>query len=178
MIKHEDTLVNCTLVDKWMFNTCQFKLYRQEVRTFYSGLLNGEDISVTCRDRDYKTTFFKEMNKNLHKKEYKEIDSYVFNKHLDVSYTIKKNNRLMRCYHGSSKVYEKQYMNYFFTISVLESDLSSPQVETSSFSFTDKRKVSLNIQVTKDNHYYNAIITDKKTARTYKEFKYRFDNEV
>lgn len=150
----------------------------QEVRTFYSGLLNGEDISVTCRDRDYKTTFFKEMNKNLHKKEYKEIDSYVFNKHLDVSYTIKKNNRLMRCYHGSSKVYEKQYMNYFFTISVLESDLSSPQVETSSFSFTDKRKVSLNIQVTKDNHYYNAIITDKKTARTYKEFKYCFDNEV
>lgn len=85
----------------------------QEVRTFYSGLLNGEDISVTCMDRDYKTTFFKEMNKNLHKKEYKEIDSYVFNKHLDVSYTIKKNNRLMRCYHGSSKVYEKQYMNYF-----------------------------------------------------------------
>ena len=137
----------------------------QEVRTFYSGLLNGEDISVTCMDRDYKTTFFKEMNKNLHKKEYKEIDSYVFNKHLDVSYTIKKNNRLMRCYHGSSKVYEKQYMN-------------SPQVETSSFSFTDKRKVSLNIQVTKDDHYYNAIITDKKTARTYKEFKYRFDNEV
>ena len=125
----------------------------QEVRTFYSGLLNGEDIS-------------------------KEIDSYVFNKHLDVSYTIKKNNRLMRCYHGSSKVYEKQYMNYFFTISVLESDLSSPQVEASSFSFTDKRKVSLNIQVTKDDHYYNAIITDKKTARTYKEFKYRFDNEV
>ncbi|MGN8660997.1 hypothetical protein [Catenibacterium mitsuokai] len=150
----------------------------QEVMTFYSGLLNGEDISVTCMDRDYKTTFFKEMNKNLHNKEYKEIDSYVFNKHLDVSYTIKKNNRLMRCYHGSSKVYEKQYMNYFFTISVLESDLSSSQVETSSFSFTDKRKVSLNIQVTKDNHYYNAIITDKKTARTYKEFNYRFDNEV
>lgn len=56
--------------------------------------------------------------------------------------------------------------------------MSSPQVETSSFSFTDKRKVSLNIQVTKDDHYYNAIITDKKTARTYKEFKYRFDNEV
>lgn len=150
----------------------------QEVRTFYSGLLNGEDISVTCMDRDYKTTFFKEMNKNLHKKEYKEIDSYVFNKHLDVSYTIKKNNRLMRCYHGSSKVYGKQYMNYFFTISVLESDLSSPQIEISSFSFTDKRKVSLNIQVTKDDHYYNAIITDKKTARIYKEFKYRFDNEV
>ena len=84
-------------------------------------------------DRDYKTTFFKEMNKNLHKKEYKEIDSYVLNKHLDVAYTIKKDNKLMRCYHGSSKVYEKQYMTYFFTISVLEGDLSSPHVETSSF---------------------------------------------
>ena len=150
----------------------------QEVRTFYSGLLNGENISVTCMDRDYKTTFFKEMNKNLHKKEYKEIDFYVLNKHLDVAYTIKKDNKLMRCYHGSSKVYEKQYMNYFFTISVLEGDLSSPHVETSSFSFTDKRKVSLNIQVTKDDQYYYAKVMDTKHARTYKEFKYRFNNEV
>lgn len=49
----------------------------QEVRTFYSGMLNGEEISITCEDRDYKTAFFKEMNKNLHKKEFKDIDSYV-----------------------------------------------------------------------------------------------------
>ena len=84
----------------------------------------------------------------------------------------------MRCYHGSSKVYEKQYMTYFFTISVLEGDLSSPHVETSSFSFTDKRKVSLNIQVTKDDQYYYAKVMDAKHARTYKEFKYRFNNEV
>ena len=26
----------------------------QEVRTFYSGMLNGEEISITCEDRDYK----------------------------------------------------------------------------------------------------------------------------
>ena len=150
----------------------------QEVRTFYSGLLNGEDISVTCMDRDYKTTFFKEMNKNLHKKEYKEIDSYVFNKHLDVSYTIKKNNRLMRCYHGSSKVYEKQYMNYFFTMSVPVNSMDNPRVETSSFSFSDKRKVSLSIEVGQDNEFYCARIMDRKKTRTYKEFKYSFDNEV
>ena len=31
----------------------------QEVRTFYSGMLNGEEISITCEDRDYKTAFFK-----------------------------------------------------------------------------------------------------------------------
>ena len=150
----------------------------QEVRTFYSGLLNGEDISITCMGRDNKATFFKEMNKNLHKKEYKDIDSYVVKKNLDVAYTVKKDNKLMRCYHGNSKIEEKQLMNYFFTMSVPVNSMSSPQVEASSFSFTDKRKVSLNIQVTKDDQYYNAIITDKKTARTYKEFKYRFDNEV
>ncbi|WP_295091606.1 hypothetical protein [uncultured Catenibacterium sp.] len=147
----------------------------QEVRTFYSGLLNGEDISITCMGKDNKTIFFKEMNKNLHKKEYKEIDSYVLNKHLDVAYTAKKDNKLMRCYHGSSKVYEKQYMNYFFTISVLEADLSSPHVETSSFTFSDKRKVSLSIEVGKDNEHYYARIMDKKKTRTYKEFKYSFD---
>ena len=49
----------------------------QEVRTFYSGMLNGEEISITCEDRDYKAAFFKEMNKNLHKKEFKDIDFYV-----------------------------------------------------------------------------------------------------
>ncbi|WP_288686478.1 hypothetical protein [uncultured Catenibacterium sp.] len=150
----------------------------QEVRTFYSGLLNGEDISITCMGRDNKATFFKEMNKNLHKKEYKDIDTYVTKKNLDVAYTVKKDNKLMRCYHGNSKIQEKQFMNYFFTMSVPVNSMDNPHVETSSFSFTDKRKVSLNIQVTKDDHYYNAIITDKKTARTYKEFKYRFDNEV
>ena len=78
----------------------------QEVRTFYSGLLNGEDISITCMGRDNKATFFKEMNKNLHKKEYKDIDSYVVKKDLDVAYTIKKDDKLMRCYHGNSKIEE------------------------------------------------------------------------
>lgn len=150
----------------------------QEVRTFYSGLLNGEDISITCMGRDNKATFFKEMNKNLHKKEYKDIDFYVVKKNLDVAYTIKKDDKLMRCYHGNTKIEEKQLMNYFFTMSVPVNSMDNPRVETSSFSFTDKRKVSLNIQVTKDDQYYNAIISDKKTARTYKEFKYRFDNEV
>ena len=150
----------------------------QEVRTFYSGLLNGEDISITYMGRDNKATFFKEMNKNLHKKEYKDIDTYVVKKNLDVAYTVKKDNKLMRCYHGNTRIEEKQYMNYFFTISVLESDASSPHVETSSFSFTDKRKVSLNIQVTKDDQYYYAKVMDTKQARTYKEFKYCFDSKV
>lgn len=150
----------------------------QEVRTFYSGLLNGEDISITCMGRDTKATFFKEMNKNLHKKEYKDIDSYVLKNHLDVAYTIKKDNRLMRCYHGNSKIYKKQYMNYFFTMSVPVNSMDNPHVETSSFAFSDKRKVSLSIEVGKDNEYYYARIMDKQKARTYKEFKYSFEHQV
>ena len=150
----------------------------QEVRTFYSGLLNGEDISITCMGRDNKATFFKEMNKNLHKKEYKDIDFYVVKKNLDVAYTIKKDDKLMRCYHGNSKIQEKQFMNYFFTMSVPVNSMTNPRVETSSFSFSDKRKVSLSIEVGKDNECYYARIMDKKKVRTYKEFKYSFDNKV
>ena len=150
----------------------------QEVRTFYSGLLNGEDISITCMGRDNKATFFKEMNKNLHKKEYKDIDSYVIKKNLDVAYTIKKGDKLMRCYHGNTKIEEKQLMNYFFTMSVPANSMDNPRVETSSFSFSDKRKVSLSIEVGKDNEFYCARIMDRKKTRTYKEFKYSFDNEV
>ncbi len=150
----------------------------QEVRTFYSGLLNGEDISITCMDRDNKTIFFKEMNKNLHKKEYKDIDSYVMKKNLDVAYTIKRDDKLMRCYHGNTKIEEKKLMNYFFTMSVPVNSMDNPHVETSSFTFSDKRKVSLSIEVGKDNGQYYARIMDKQKTITYKEFKYRFDNEV
>ena len=150
----------------------------QEVRTFYSGLLNGEDISITCMGRDNKATFFKEMNKNLHKKEYKDIDSYVIKKNLDVAYTIKKDDKLMRCYHRNTKIEEKQLMNYFFTMSVPINSMDNPRVETSSFSFSDKRKVSLSIEVGKDNEFYYARIMDRKKTRTYKEFKYSFDTEV
>ncbi len=150
----------------------------QEVRTFYSGLLNGEDISITCMDRDNKTIFFKEMNKNLHKKEYKDIDSYVMKKNLDVAYTIKRDDKLMRCYHGNTKIEEKKLMNYFFTMSVPVNSMDNPHVETSSFTFSDKRKVSLNIEVGKDNGQYYARIMDKQKTITYKEFKYSFDYEV
>lgn len=150
----------------------------QEIRTFYSGLLNGKDISITCMDRDYKSIFFKEMNKNIYKKEYKDIDSYVMRKHLDVAYTIKKDNKLMRCYHGKSRIYKKQFMNYFFTMSVPVDNSDDPHVEISSFNISDKQKVSLSIEVGKDNEYCYARVMDEKNKITYKEFKYCFDDQV
>ena len=94
------------------------------------------------------------------------------------AYTIKKDDKLMRCYHGNTKIEEKQLMNYFFTMSVPVNSMDNPRVETSSFSFSDKRKVSLSIEVGKDNELYYARIMDKKKVRTYKEFKYSFDNKV
>lgn len=150
----------------------------QEVRTFYSGMLNGEEISITCEDRDYKTAFFKKMNKNLHKKEFKDIDSYVVKKNLDIAYTMKKDNKIMRCYHGNMKTGENAFLKYFLTISVPNNDLSSPRVEKSTFTFSDKRKVAVSIEVNQGDHYCNAVVKDTKTEKTYKEFKYRFDSQV
>lgn len=150
----------------------------QEVRTFYSGMLNGEEISITCEDRDYKTAFFKEMNKNLHKKEFKDIDSYVVKKNLDIAYTMRKDNKIMRCYHGNMKTGENSSLKYFLTISVPNNDLSSPRVEKSTFTFSDKRKVAVSIEVNQGDHYCNAVVKDTKTKKTYKEFKYCFDTKV
>lgn len=150
----------------------------QEVRTFYSGMLNGEEISITYEDRDYKTAFFQEMNKNLHKKEFKDIDAYVVKKNLDVAYTLKKDNKIMRCYHGNMKTGENDSLKYFLTISVPDNDLNSPHVEKSTFSFSDKRKVAVSIEVSQGDHYCYAVVKDTKTARTYKEFKYNFETKV
>ncbi len=72
----------------------------------------GEEISITCEDRDYKTAF-KEMNKNLHKKEFKDIDSYVVKKNLDIAYTMKKDNKIMRCYHGNMKTERMLLLSIF-----------------------------------------------------------------
>ena len=135
----------------------------QEVRTFYSGMLNGEEISITCEDRDYK-------------KEFKDIDSYVVKKNLDIAYTMKKDNKIMRCYHGNMKTGENSSLKYFLTISVPNNDLNSPRVEKSTFTFSDKRKVAVSIEVNQGDHYCNAVVKDTKTEKTYKEFKYRFDS--
>lgn len=168
MIKHEDTLVNRTFVDKWMFNTCQFKLYSTGSKNILFRYVEWEEISITCEDRDYKTAFFKEMNKNLHKKEFRDIDYYVVNKNLDIAYTMKKDNKIMRCYHGNMKTSENASLKYFLTISVPNNDLNSPRVEKSTFTFSDKRKVAISIEVNQGNHYCNAVVKDTKTAKLIK----------
>ena len=62
--------------------------------------------------------------------------------------------------------------------SVPNNDLNSPRVEKSTFTFSDKRKVAVSIEVNQGDHYCNAVVKDTKTEKTYKEFKYRFDSQV
>lgn len=74
----------------------------------------------------------------------------------------------MRCYHGNMKTGENAFLKYFLTISVPNNDLSSPRVEKSTFTFSDKRKVAVSIEVNQGDHYCNAVVKDTKTEKLIK----------
>lgn len=150
----------------------------QEIRTFYSGLLNGEDISVTCESRNYETVFFKEMNKNFHKKDYKEVDRYVKNHHLDIAYTYKDDKKISRYYHGNTEIDTDKYLNYYLTISASLDNLNEPHIEKSTLFIRTDPHAQLKTSISVENNQYDASIINTKTSKTYKEFKYCFMNQV
>lgn len=171
-----------------------------EIKTFYSGLLNGEDISVTRYDRDYKTKFFKENNKNFHKKEFSEVDRYVKENNIDIAYTAKSDTKISRWYRGNTKVNNsdvkevngvsnvsvdsssapQEYDNmlkYYLVISAPLDNLQVPHVEKSIIKYKDDKQTKLETRITVDNSIYDVEIVDSQTSKIYKQFKYSFENE-
>lgn len=147
-----------------------------EIRTFYSGLLNGEEISVTQNDRDYKTVFFKENNKNFHKKEFAEVDRYAKQNNLDIAYTLKNDNKISRYYRGNSKISNKGIMKYYLIISVSTSNLQDPRVEKYLIMLKDDKDTKIQPEITVLDNEYQIKLINSDTSKIYKEFDYTFTN--
>ncbi len=151
-----------------------------KVYTNGKDLINDPEVDAVLGTTSYGDILkaIREAMEGKHFQEFKDIDSYVVKKNLDIAYTMKKDNKIMRCYHGNMKTGENASLKYFLTISVPNNDLNSPRVEKSTFTFSDKRNVAISIEVNQGDHYCNAVVKDTKTEKTYKEFKYRFDSQV
>lgn len=148
-----------------------------EIRTFYSGLLNGEEISVTRNDRDYKTMFFKENNKIFHKKEFNEVDRYVRKNNLDIAYTLREDSKISRYYRGNAVINDKGVMKYYLIISAPIDNVKDPRVENYIIMLKDNKDTQISPEITVLDNEYQIKLVNSTNSKVYKEFDYTFTNE-